>query len=226
MQLPIQAIAQQQAVDFPADSAEISIRTIDAETFQSLTSDREFEYNEVPEDPDSLWSRIRAWVFDLLQKLFENQWASIFIRIAFIAIFAVVLISVINQFLGGNLTSSFSGKNPERQFSLNVTEHDLAQKDYDTWLQSALSENNYKDAVRILYLKTLQELNKLELISWKADKTNSDYMQELTGHPAKSTFGRLTYMYEYVEYGDFEIGEHGFLKFQEIYQNLELSHTS
>ncbi|HBQ58664.1 MAG TPA: hypothetical protein DD671_03320, partial [Balneolaceae bacterium] len=192
-------------------------------TFRELTNSREFEYNEIPENPDTLWSRIRAWLFQLIGKIFDSKWASIFIRIAFIGIFVAVLLSVINQILGGKLTTSFTGNKSDKDLSLNITEERLHQQDYDELLQSALEKNEFKNAVRILYLKALQDLTKAELITWKANKTNSDYLRELSSHPAKSTFSRLTYFYEYVEYGDFEINRDGFQKFRDIYQTMELN---
>ena len=134
-----------------------------------------------------------------------------------------MLLSVINQILGGKLTTSFTGNKSDKDLSLNITEERLHQQDYDELLQSALEKNEFKNAVRILYLKALQDLTKAELITWKANKTNSDYLRELSSHPAKSTFSRLTYFYEYVEYGDFEINRDGFQKFRDIYQTMELN---
>ena len=220
---PLLGQAQDDAKQLPADSSDITVRTVDAETFRELTNSREFEYNEIPENPDTLWSRIRAWLFQLIGKIFDSKWASIFIRIAFIGIFVAVLLSVINQILGGKLTTSFTGNKSDKDLSLNITEERLHQQDYDELLQSALEKNEFKNAVRILYLKALQDLTKAELITWKANKTNSDYLRELSSHPAKSTFSRLTYFYEYVEYGDFEINRDGFQKFRDIYQTMELN---
>ncbi|WP_211207802.1 DUF4129 domain-containing protein [Gracilimonas tropica] len=220
--IPLLASGQDKSHALPSDSSEISVRTVDEDAFRSLTSEREFEYNEPPKNPASLWSRIRAWLFQLLGSIFQSKWASVFIRIAFIGIFAAVLIAIINQILGGKLTTSFTGKKTADDFSLNISEEVLHQKNYDELLRKAVDSNNFKDAVRILYLKALRELSQADLILWKADKTNSDYLRELSGHPAKSTFTRLTFFYEYVEYGDFRIDEVGFNKFWEIYQNLEV----
>lgn len=222
--VPLLVQAQDQVNELPADSSEITVRTMDADTFRELTNNRDFEYNEIPENPDSLWSRIRAWLFQLIGKIFESRWASVFIRIAFVGIFAAILLAIINQILGGKLTTSFTGKKSDKDFSMNITEEKLHQQDYDELLQSALAKKNYKDAVRILYLKALRELTKAELITWKADKTNSDYLRELSSHPAKSSFSRLTYFYEYVEYGDFKIDENGYQKVELIFDRF-LKHT-
>lgn len=221
--LPLLGYGQESTQDIPSDSSQVTVRSVDANTLEDLTSSRTFEYNEVPQNPDSLWSRIRTWLLQTIGKIFQNKWAGVFIRIAFIGLFITAVIAIINQILGGKLSSSFSGKKAEESLSLNISEEELQEQDLDAMLDRSLSENNYKDAVRIIYLKALKELAAAELIHWKADKTNSDYLLELADHPAKPSFSRLTYFYEYVEYGDFEIDKNGFQKVQNIYQSLTIN---
>ena len=207
--------------NLPGDTSNVEIRTIDRETLESVTDEPAFNYEEVPQNPDSMWNQIRRWIFQTIGYLMDNQWTSVVIKFIFFTVFGIVLIAVINQILGGNLGTAFSGKKAGEQISLNITEEKLKQQNYDELLKSALSKNQYDEAVRILYLKTLMQLTQAGLISWKADKTNSDYMRELAEHPAKSSFSRLTYFYEYVEYGDFKIDEQGFHKFQDLYQKIK-----
>ncbi len=88
-------------------------------------------------------------------------------------------------------------------------------------LQAALAGSRYRDAVRILYLKALQQLNENELINWKPDKTNHDYMRELGSHPAGNYFNKLTTYYEYVEYGDFNIEQAGYETVESVYQQFK-----
>ncbi|MEX2603675.1 MAG: DUF4129 domain-containing protein [Gracilimonas sp.] len=202
---------------FPADSNIVDVRTVDTSTLQNLTDERVFEYNELPRNPESLMNRILRWVVQTIQYILNNKWASVAIRFIFFGIFALVLIALINQILGGNFTSSFSKKKAQQAISLNIGETELNKTNYDELLARALNAKRYRDAVRILYLKSLQQLNESGLIAWKPDKTNHDYLGELGTHPARSLFSSLTLYYEYVEYGDFEIEESGFEKVQQIY---------
>lgn len=205
----------------PADTTEVEVRSIDRETLESITSESVFEYNEVPRNPDTLWSRIQRWLFQTISYLMDNRWTSVVIKFIFFAVFGIVLIAVINQILGGNLGTAFSGKKPGERVSLNITEEKLQGLDYDELLRSALSQNKYDEAVRILYLKALKELTNAGMITWKADKTNSDYKSELVGNPAQAPFNQLTYYYEYVEYGDFKIDEAGFKTVQSVFQQIK-----
>ncbi len=156
----------------------------------------------------------------MLSIIFANRWASVIVKFIFFGIFAIVLVSLFNRLLGGQFSNTFTKKSPEQSLSAQVSEAELSGTDYDDLLASALSENRYPDAVRILYLQALQQLSQKKLISWKPDKTNRDYVLELGSHPSKNDFNRLTTYYEYVEYGDFEIEEDGFQKVQRQYQEF------
>ena len=208
-------------VKFQPDSSEVNIRTLETSTLDSLTNETVFSYNETAENPETLWSRIQQWFFQILSWIFSSPWASITIRIIFFTIFGALLFALINQLLGGNLTSSFSKKKAGQSLSVNIGESELSKTNYDEMLQAALSDSRYRDAVRILYLKSLQQLNENELISWKPDKTNHDYLRELGSHPSRSFFNKLTTYYEYVEYGDFKIEKPGFETVQNIYTKFK-----
>ncbi|MEQ8524628.1 MAG: DUF4129 domain-containing protein [Gracilimonas sp.] len=220
--LPANVFAQDSsAIQFRPDSSEVNIRTIDTSTLDSLTREDVFAYNEQAKNPETLWSRIQQWIFQILAWIFSSPWASITIRIIFFTIFGALLFALINQMMGGNLTSSFSKKKAGQALSLNIGESELSKTDYDEMLQAALSETRYRDAVRILYLKSLQQLNEHELITWKPDKTNHDYLRELGSHPSRSFFNKLTTYYEYVEYGDFKIDKTGFETVQNVYHQFK-----
>lgn len=220
--IPVPALAQDSTdLPFQPDSSKVNVRTINSATLDSLTNENVFSYNEQAENPETLWSRIQRWFFQLLEWIFNSPWASITVRIIFFAIFGAVLFALINHLLGGNLTSSFSKKKAGQSLSMNIRESDLSHTDYDEMLNAAISENRYRDAVRILYLKALQQLNENELISWKPDKTNHDYLRELGSHPSRIFFNKLTTYYEYVEYGDFKIEETGFKNVEVVYQKFK-----
>lgn len=202
------------------DSSAVSIRTVDAQTLQKITNDPIFEYNEVPKNPDSLLSRLQRWVIQLLQYLFQNPWAEVFLKVVFFAIFAVVLIALINNVLGGNISGAFTSSKAGESISLNISEQELSETNYNELLEQARREQRFSDAIRLMYLKSLQQLSEAGLIVWKADKTNHDYLNELSNHPAKPHFSRLTYFYEFVEYGDFSLQKDGFSVAEDLYQKF------
>lgn len=221
--IPAAATAQDSSVvqHFKPDSSEVYVRTVEPSTLDSLTNEEVFAYNEEAENPETLWSRIQRWFIQLLQWIFSSPWASVTVRVIFFAIFGAVLFALINHMLGGNLTSSFSKKKSGQSLAMNIGESELSKTNYEEMLQAALAGSRYRDAVRILYLKALQQLNENELISWKPDKTNHDYMRELGSHPAGNYFNKLTTYYEYVEYGDFKIEQAGYETVESVYQQFK-----
>jgi hypothetical protein len=78
----------------------------------------------------------------------------------------------------------------------------------------------YRLATRYLYLQSIQKLNAAGAISFTADKTNSEYLNELTGKPYKPAFTSLTLNYEYVWYGEFLIEEPAFIQLQERFKKF------
>lgn len=204
----------------PVDSSNVDVRTADTQTLDSLTSDEVFAYNEIAPNPETLWSRIQRWLIQTIGYIMDNRWVSVVIRFIFFLIFAIVFVALINQILGRNLSSAFSKKSEPESLSLNIEASELQKTNYDVLLNKALSNENYKDAVRILFLKALQQLDQSGLIVWKSDKTNYDYVKELSSHPTYNCFKRLTYFYEYVEYGDFSIDKSGFNNVESVFQEF------
>ena len=90
------------------------------------------------------------------------------------------------------------------------TEKVFTTADYGKLAAQAAAEGNFRIAVRYLYLQSLQKLTSKDILQFAADKTNYQYVTELTGKPYKQAFAAITLHYEYVWYGAFEIDEHLF----------------
>ena len=100
-----------------------------------------------------------------------------------------------------------------RTISTNLTvlpdeeEHLSASTDYIKLIAQAVTNNNYRLAVRYHYLQTLQKLAAKGEIQFSVDKTNYQYVRELYDKPYKNQFARLTLIYEYAWYGGFATDE-------------------
>jgi hypothetical protein len=83
--------------------------------------------------------------------------------------------------------------------------------DIDTYLEKARAEKNYRLAVRLYYLGLLKRLNTNGIITWKKDKTNLDYLNELYAKGFHFEETRLlTLAYEEVWYGERTLNDHTF----------------
>lgn len=97
-------------------------------------------------------------------------------------------------------------KNKLRKTSDSVSIEDLDDKpmetDLEKFLREALLQKNYRLAVRIYYLMSLQALHEKEIITWKKNKTNREYVLETSGNIFSQQFAGNTVLFEYVWYGE------------------------
>jgi hypothetical protein len=89
-----------------------------------------------------------------------------------------------------------------------------SETDLQTLIRQALQAGNYRLAVRYNYLNTLYKLANRKLVELAADKTNYQYVREISNLNYQNDFAALTLNYEYVWYGEFEIEAN-------IYQRIE-----
>jgi hypothetical protein len=90
----------------------------------------------------------------------------------------------------------------------------------DRLIAQALQQKNYRLAIRYQYLNCLHKLAEKGLVQFAADKTNYQYVSELSGKPAlRNEFAGLTLHYEYVWYGEFDIDD-------VIYKKIEPGFTA
>ena len=102
----------------------------------------------------------------------------------------------------------------------SYVEENINEVNFEDLISSALKQNNYRLATRYLYLKSLKILSKKGIIDWHYDKTNSDYINEITNETTKQSFKRISYIYDYVWYGEFDIDENQFNRNQSDFKTL------
>lgn len=80
--------------------------------------------------------------------------------------------------------------------------HDV---DLENLLRKALDDKNYKMAIRIYYLIIIKGMSNAELINWKKDKTNGEYVSELYGKKHFEPFKEATLLFERAWYGNVDV---------------------
>jgi len=89
-----------------------------------------------------------------------------------------------------------------------------SESDLESLIRQALQAGNYRLAVRYKYLQTLYKLAAKKMVELAVDKTNYQYVREISNYKYQNEFAALTLNYEYVWYGEFEIEEN-------IYRRIE-----
>ncbi|WP_412561253.1 hypothetical protein [Winogradskyella sp. MIT101101] len=131
----------------------------------------------------------------------------------------IVLYLLIKFLLQSPIASVF--KNEDKAIEgFTYVEENIEQVDFDKLIKKAIKQNNFRLATRYMYLKTLKVLASKQTIEWHYDKTNSDYLNEIKDSKLKSLFKRVSYIYDYVWYGEFPIDEVSFNKNKDDFNQL------
>lgn len=107
----------------------------------------------------------------------------------------------------------------------SYVEENINEVNFEDLINQALKQNNYRLATRYMYLKSLKILSKKGIIDWHYDKTNSDYFNEITNETTKKSFKRISYIYDYVWYGEFDINEEQFNRNLSDFKTLNSTHN-
>jgi len=108
-----------------------------------------------------------------------------------------------------------------------IAEH-IHEFDLPALIQQAIAQKDFSVATRLYYLLTIKTLADKKLIQWKKDKTNRNYLNELSGIDIKSQFSQLTNIFERVWYGEVLINEAIFGEIEGQFKgfNTSISETS
>lgn len=127
---------------------------------------------------------------------------------------------LINFLLQSSATSVFRASEKEID-GFKYVEENLTEINFDTLIKDALANKDYRLATRYLYLSSLKNLTNKNIIDWHYDKTNSDYISEIKDSTIKRLFKRISYIYDYVWYGEFPIDEIKFKSNTSDFNNLQ-----
>lgn len=117
-----------------------------------------------------------------------------------------VFIAAIIYFLLQHKINLFSPKPASAITEANEEVHEnIFQLSYAQLLHKAELEQNYRVAIRLLFLQTLKLLSETNHIQYQPAYTNLQYQQQLHQSKLYNGFAVLTRSYEYVWYGKFDV---------------------
>ncbi len=128
-----------------------------------------------------------------------------FMKYLWIIIVILILAIVVYKFL-----PAFNKKNIRNKHNLVIGLDDLDEDaikaiEIETPLNMALAEGDYRTAYRLRYLSVLKQLIGRNLILYKKEKTNYEYLLQLTGLPVYEPFRLLTFNFDGIWYGELHI---------------------
>lgn len=100
-------------------------------------------------------------------------------------------------------------------------ETDIFSIDYQKEIAAAIRNADYRLAVRLLFLQLLRNLSDRNIIEYKPDSTNMDYLRQLRSTNLYEGFVWLARNYEYSWYGHFAIGKEKFDLVKKEFEKFE-----
>ncbi|WP_026729010.1 hypothetical protein [Flavobacterium denitrificans] len=205
--------------DIQIDSATIAPKTFDKD-FKEKYKSADFVY-ETKTPEKTFWDDFKEWLARVLSKIFtfSNPQASVnFVAILFKTLAVIVVIIVIFLIVKALINKEgqwIFGKNAQkRTIYYSDAEKNIHLLDFEKLIAENIESGQKRIAIRYYYLWLLKVMAQNNYIEWDIEKTNSDYLYEIQSPLHKEEFTYLSYLYNYIWYGEFDINEPIFLKAQ------------
>lgn len=200
-----------------ADSSKVQVRLPDSKFADTYRLQKEFNYSAPPFRPnlfqqliEYLKNKFGSW------KRFSDIIPLIFKVLMWAAIIFFLFIAITKTKLYKLFYTDKEFETPEFELS---TDNDPSV-DLDEAIRLQVEQKQYRLAVRLLYLKVINMLRSKEYIHYSKEKTNVDYWRDLTNEDLKSQFYVITSIYNHVWYGDLEIAEDQYLRFETSFKSI------
>lgn len=205
------------------DSGRIHERSISKQALQKIRGDQDFQYDRYREPPKSIWDKFWSWAWYKIDQLMSTRPGKITVWTFIILLAVSAIVFFILKVTEMNKVGLFA-RTSDSEIRYNISSDDINQISFDEAIERAISEGNFRLALRLLYLQSLKKLSDKGYIDWQINKTNSDYIFEVLNKPWHPLFKSLTRKFEYSWYGEMNIGKDDFenlqLQFQQFNNQL------
>lgn len=198
------------------------------ENLQSRYKGKEFDYS-VTKPRESFFQKLIRKLDKILQSIFGEtaftnsaKITTILIRLFAIVLVGFLLYFIVKYLMGKDGNLFFGKKNKKIDINAEELHENIHEINFPESIAKFEREKDYRSAVRYQFLFILKKLSDRKQINWNPEKTNKDYAAELKDGLLKNEFARLSYIFDYVWYGEFSIDEQSYLKFKNRYQAFKL----
>ena len=192
--------------------ATLNSKKIPDTSWNQIKNDDDFWYVNYPFD-----KQVKKSVDDSRKKTFTQtpifQTLLWLIIIGGFAAFVIIYLSNSNVGLFRRKDSAIKSED-----ELETETSNIFEINYPREIEKAISKGNHRFAVRLLFLQLLKNMSAKNIIQYKPDRTDFDYLLQTYSTKYYNDFFRLTRTYEYAWYGQFDIDPD---KFNLIHRDFE-----
>ncbi len=195
-----------------------------SENLSEKYSGNEFDYDAMEGEAENFLGRAISWFFNKLGEIFGIHLSPEMYQIVKFLIYGLLIVFalyILVKLLVGDNASSFFSRKSKLVAPLNIQEEHIENVDLDSYIKNALKEENYRLAIRYMYLKSLKLLSLNNIIDWHFEKTNSDYYSEIESESLKENFKKASYLYENIWYGEYALNKTGFESAKKDFEHLD-----
>jgi hypothetical protein len=191
--------------------SDIQVREPDSTFFNTYRKSKDYAYisDYKPGKSSGLLDRLWRFIVGIVKKgMNAFQYLPIVFRVILLLLFILLIYVVFTK------TKFYRLFYTDKEIPLpDFDEIDILDEEYDfeKAINAQLAQQNFRNAIRLLHLKILKELEAHELIRYSKDKTNRDYSREIRDNGLRNSFLTLTGVYNRVWYGNYPLlrGEYG-----------------
>ncbi|MDL5046745.1 DUF4129 domain-containing protein [Oscillatoria amoena NRMC-F 0135] len=213
--LPLVASAGKET-PLPSDSSVVMLRNFDEGVIQRLKNDPALRYTQAPA-VQNLWQRFKIWLNRIIDSLLRTAATTDWVSVLIIALALIAIIYVVMRLLKVDPFTLFY-KTPA-PLKTGAIEEDIHSLDFDSLIREAVAKEQFRLAIRLIFLQALKLLSDHHHVHWRPGKTNHDYLNELTDPQLRTGFNELNFYFEYAWYGNFAINPQLFARVSAIYEN-------
>ncbi|WP_420572656.1 DUF4129 domain-containing protein [Kordia sp.] len=191
------------------DTSDVMPKTYE-EDFKDRYDSSEYVYEQ--EKSDGWFTRFVDWLERTIQSIFDfdsRQKASDFISdltdIFYVVLIIVVVFFIVRAIMNGEGRWVFGKRSDKKIIRHEDVETNIHVVDFQKLISEAVTNRDYRLAIRYQYLNMLKKLSASEIISYDPEKTNLDYTYEIKNDSLREQFQYTSYLYNYVWYGEFSI---------------------
>ncbi|WP_348813637.1 DUF4129 domain-containing protein [Flavobacterium maritimum] len=222
------AVAKEEKILFTEKDILIDSTAIEAKSFpqnfKKKYTDEAFIYEfKTPEK--NAWDRFKEWLAGILKNLFSfgsNEaslnFVGILLKIIAVLIVVFVIYLIVKALMNKEGQWIFGRNSDKKGMNYNEIEKNLHLVDFEKLIKETLASGEKRLCIRYYYLWLLKKMSEKHLIVWDVEKTNSDYLYELQNQSQKDDFAYLSYLYNYIWYGEFELDEDTFEKAKNTFE--------
>ncbi len=195
--------------------------------FKSKYKGEEFDYTLVKPKESIMermfrrLSQVLSTIFGKMEPIKAESIARTLLRLLVIAIVAFLLYFLVRFLASKDGNLFFSKKNKKLRIASQDLHENIHEIDFQKTIAEYEAKREWRFAIRYQFLLVLKKLSDQKIIDWNPEKTNKDYLKEISNKGEKEAFQKLIYIFDHVWYGEFDIDDARYEVFKSEFKNFK-----